>query len=96
MTETEKLNELDGYRYLGQGHFHPAIDLREYVFKMVQVKGPLTRLELKHLTKIPWTTLYDALILLVLQGRVKKYPQVPEKRGRPTILYIATAKGVEP
>ncbi len=94
MTESEEMNELYGHKYLGQGQFRPAIDLREYVYKVVQLKGPLTRLELKQLTQIPWTTLYDTLIRLVFQGRVRKYAQSLLTRGRPKILYEVTKREV--
>lgn len=87
MTETEKLNNLNKFEYQGQGQFQPKISIGVYLYQVIRAVGPLTRSEMMHLTKIPWTTLYDALTRLILENRIRKYPIIVQKRGRPQVLY---------
>ncbi len=81
-------NESD-YKYKGRGSFEPAINIREYLFKLIADKGPVTRSELTTMTGIPRTTIYDTIVKLMLDEQVRKYSVPSKKRGRPRVFYEA-------
>ena len=62
-------------------------DLKEFLYDLLRVQGPLTRGQLVELTGVARTTLYDTLDKLMLQGKVEKYQLKEAKKGRPTVFY---------
>jgi len=81
-TDKEKAHE-----YKGRGMFEPAINIKEYLFKIIADKGPITRSELTKETGIPRTTIYDTIVKLMLDEQIKKYSVPSKKRGRPRVFY---------
>ena len=77
---------MGSHEYLGGGIIVPAITLEEYLLKVLQ-EGPMTRGELKMVTGIPRSTLYDNLVKLILQDKVTKNSQSNKKQGRPRVYY---------
>ena len=75
------------HEYKGRGTFEPAINIKEYLFKIIAEKGPITRSELKNLTGIPRTTIYDTIVKLMLDEQIKKFSVPSKKRGRPRVFY---------
>lgn len=49
--------------------------------------GPIIRSDLVKVTNIPRSTIYDALVRLMLKGLVKNYPEKRRAPGRPKIYY---------
>ena len=60
------------------------------VFKTLREHNRLTRSELKEITRIPRSTLYDSLSRLILKGLVRKYPEKRATPGRPKVYYEIT------
>lgn len=50
-------------------------------------KRPMTRPYMVEELGIPRTTIYDALKRLMERGEVKRYPEFPNGRGRPKVLF---------
>ena len=57
------------------------------VYGVLQKYGPATRAMIVELTGLPRTTLYDALIRLMLKGYVRKFTEERNRRGRPKVFY---------
>ncbi len=83
-------DKTDDYKYKGRGSFEPAINIKEFLFKIIAEKGPITRSELKNLTGIPRTTIYDTIVKLMLDEKIKKYSVPSKRRGRPRVFYEKT------
>lgn len=75
------------YEYKGRGAFEPAINIKEYLFRLIAEKGPITRSDLTYMTGIPRTTIYDTIVKLMLDEHIKKYSIPSKKRGRPRVFY---------
>ena len=57
------------------------------VLSVLEDMGPLTRPEIVNITKIPRTTVFDALKRLELDERIRQYPVRSGERGRPRVLF---------
>ena len=77
----------NAFEYKGRGLFEPAINIKEYLFKLISGKGPITRSELTKLTGIPRTTIYDTIVKLMLDEQIKKFSVPSKRRGRPKVYY---------
>lgn len=75
--------------YKGKGVLEPPILMRDYLFHVINKKGPITRKELKDLTNIPRTTLYDTIVELIMSNKLEKYSVSNNERGRPKVYYKA-------
>jgi len=75
------------YEYKGRGNFEPAIPLKELILKTLKELGPLKRKDLSKVMGVPRTTLYDALMKLMLAEQVRKYAIPQRRRGRPWVFY---------
>jgi predicted ArsR family transcriptional regulator len=75
------------YEYKGRGNFEPAIPLKELVLKTIKELGPIKRKDLSKVMGVPRTTLYDALVKLMLDEQVRKYAVPQQRRGRPWVFY---------
>jgi hypothetical protein len=53
----------------------------------IRIFGPITRSELVQITKIPRTTIYDTIVKLMLDKKVRKYSVPSRRRGRPRVFY---------
>ncbi|MHA1129301.1 MAG: hypothetical protein ACTSQI_20155 [Candidatus Helarchaeota archaeon] len=84
-------NKESEYKYKGRGSFEPAINIKEYLSKLIADKGPLTRSDLSNLTGIPRTTIYDTIVKLMLDKQIQKYSVPSKKRGRPRVFYEAAS-----
>ncbi|MHA1265687.1 MAG: hypothetical protein ACTSRS_10695 [Candidatus Helarchaeota archaeon] len=73
--------------YKGRGAFEPAINIKEYLFKIIAERGPITRSELTAQTGIPRTTIYDTIVKLMLNEQIRKFSVPSKKRGRPRVFY---------
>ncbi len=62
--------------------------LPNVLHKILLKFGPMTRGKLNEITKLPRTTLYDALVKLLIKDQVKKVP-VNGTIGRPPIKWKA-------
>lgn len=85
-TSTSKTSSITDYQYLGGGILTPSISLETYLLEVLK-DGPMTRGELSAITRIPRTTLYDALVKLIIKDQVEKFSSSKRKRGRPNIYY---------
>lgn len=81
------IREAKAYEYKGKGIFEPSINIKEYLFKVIGKKGPITRSDMVRETGIPRTTIYDVLVKLMLEGFVRKFSLPSKKRGRPFVYY---------
>jgi predicted HTH transcriptional regulator len=79
--------ELNLPKYLGKGIFDPPANVEDIIFKVLGAKGDMTRSEMKELTKIPRTTIYDTIERLIYEEKIEKYPVFNKARGRPKIFY---------
>ncbi|MHA1649417.1 MAG: hypothetical protein ACTSYB_04405 [Candidatus Helarchaeota archaeon] len=84
------------YKYKGNGSFEPSIPIERYLYEIIKIYGPITRSKLRKLTGIPRTTIYDCLIRLLLQKRIRKFPIHSKKPGRPRIFYEVIRENVVP
>ncbi|MHA1143466.1 MAG: hypothetical protein ACTSRW_01940 [Candidatus Helarchaeota archaeon] len=75
--------------YKGRGALEPPINMKDYLYSIIKQKGPITRGELKELTNIPRTTLYDTIVKLIISNKLEKYSISSKKRGRPKVYYKA-------
>lgn len=75
--------------YKGRGALEPPIQMRDYLYSVIKERGPITRGELKELTDIPRTTLYDSIVKLIMTNKLEKYSVSNKKRGRPKVYYKA-------
>lgn len=60
------------------------------VLEILLREGPLTRSQLVKKTGVARSTLYDALVRLILQGHVTKFSERPTSPGRPKVFFQAT------
>lgn len=81
------VEEEPAFEYKGRGVFEPAINTKEYLFKLISSKGPITRSDLTKLTGIPRTTIYDTIVKLMLDEQIKKFSVPSKRRGRPRVFY---------
>lgn len=81
------VQDLKTFSYKGRGVFEPGIDIKEYLFQVIEKSGPITRGEIKELTSIPRTTIYDTIVKLILLKKIKKFTVSNKKRGRPKVYY---------
>ncbi len=77
----------NAFAYKGRGAFEPTINIKEYLFKIIADKGPITRSQLTGMTGIPRTTIYDTIVKLMLDEQIRKYAVPSKKRGRPRVFY---------
>jgi predicted ArsR family transcriptional regulator len=75
------------HAYKGRGVFVPAVNIKEYLYGIIKEKGPITRKEMTNHTGIPRTTIYDTIVKLMLDEKVRKYSVPSKKRGRPRVFY---------
>jgi len=75
------------FAYKGRGVFEPSINIKEFLFRLITTKGPITRSELTKETGIPRTTIYDTIVKLMLDEQIRKYSVPSKKRGRPRVFY---------
>lgn len=59
----------------------------KHLIKVLTDKGPLTRNQLMHATKIARSTIYDSLLRLMLKKFVNKYSEKPQGPGRPKVFF---------
>ena len=77
-------------KYLGRGVFQNSIiKMTDFLYDFIKNNGPITRTEIKEQTGIPRTTIYDSIVKLIIQKRIKKYVVMNKKRGRPKVYYKA-------
>jgi len=81
------IQDLKTFSYKGRGVFQPGIDIKEFLFQVIEKSGPITRGEIKELTNIPRTTIYDTIVKLILLKKIKKFTVSNKKRGRPKVYY---------
>ncbi len=81
------IQDLKTFSYKGRGVFEPGIDIKEFLFQIIEKSGPITRGEIKELTTIPRTTIYDTIVKLILLKKIKKFTVSNKKRGRPKVYY---------
>lgn len=74
-------------KYQGRGAFEPKTDINQYILGLIQTRGPLTRSQLKDITRIPRTTIYDTIVKLILDEKIRKYKVPCRSRGRPRVFY---------
>ncbi|NHI92796.1 MAG: hypothetical protein EAX96_09875 [Candidatus Lokiarchaeota archaeon] len=79
--------DLRSFSYKGRGSFEPNVDIKEFLFQIIEKSGPITRGEIKELTNIPRTTIYDTIVKLILMKKIKKFTVSNKKRGRPKVYY---------
>ena len=75
--------------YKGRGTLEPHVNMKDYLFSIIKEKGPITRGDLKELTNIPRTTLYDTIVKLIISNKLEKFSVSQRKRGRPKVYYKA-------
>ncbi len=75
------------FTYKGRGLFEPAINIKEYLLKLITNKGPITRSELTKETGIPRTTIYDTITKMLLDEQIRKYSVPSKRKGRPRVFY---------
>lgn len=81
---------LKKYEYKGNGVFEPEIGKQDFLFGVIKLVGPLTRTQLKNITGIPRTTIYDTVKVLIYRGLVEKYTIPTRRKGRRKIYYRIT------
>jgi len=81
------IQDLKTFSYKGRGVFEPGIDIKEFLFQIIEKSGPITRGEIKEVTNIPRTTIYDTIVKLILLKKIKKFTVSNKKRGRPKVYY---------
>ena len=59
----------------------------ETILTILKSKGDMTRNDLVDITGIPRSTLYDALLRLILKGKVSKYSERINGPGRPKVFF---------
>ena len=79
--------DLKSFSYKGRGIFEPFIDIKDFLFNVIEKTGPITRGEIKEITNIPRTTIYDTIVKLILMKKIKKFTVSNKKRGRPKVYY---------
>ncbi|MFQ6049962.1 MAG: helix-turn-helix domain-containing protein [Candidatus Paceibacterales bacterium] len=57
------------------------------VLKNLKGSEGKTRADIRNETGLPRTTIYDALVRLILKSQVEKFPENREIRGRPKQFY---------
>jgi len=78
------------YTYLGRGKFAETdLSVTQYVYELLVHLGPSTRPRLSKITKIPLTTVINALSRLVAQDLVDSFSQDRKTPGRPKVYYFA-------
>ncbi|TFG05457.1 MAG: hypothetical protein EU536_01775 [Promethearchaeota archaeon] len=80
-------DEKSAFEYKGRGVFEPIINIKEYLFRTIADKGPITRSELTKETGIPRTTIYDTIVKLTLDEQIRKFSVPSKRRGRPRVFY---------
>ncbi len=81
------VNERVGYLYCDFDEIEEVINLDEILLKLFDLYGGLTRAQLVEFTRIPRTSLYDALKKLMLQGKVTIEYRHNGIRGRPKTIF---------
>ena len=81
------IQDLKTFSYKGRGVFEPGVEIKEFLFQIIEKSGPITRGEIKELTNIPRTTIYDTIVKLILLKKIKKFTVSNKKRGRPKVYY---------
>ena len=79
--------KLEDYEYLSHGTFRPPIDIKEFVYKIIQQYGPISRNEIKERFNLPRTTIYDNIVKLMAFKQVRKQIMNNKRRGRPKVYY---------
>ena len=77
-------------QYRGRGIITPPINMQEWIFQIIDRDGPITRSEIVKETGIPRTTIYDIVVKLILNERVRQYSVPSGGRGRPQVFYEVT------
>lgn len=75
--------------YLGRGLFQPAVKLADYLWEFINENPLITRDEIERATGVPRTTIYDTIVKLMLDGRMKRELIPSKTRGRPRVGYLA-------
>lgn len=57
------------------------------ILEVLTKHGPLTRKQIVKATKIARSTIYDALLRLMLKKEVSKYSEKPRGPGRPKVFF---------
>lgn len=83
----ESVEGKPAFQYKGRGIFIPRIDIKDYLFWLVSTKGPISRGDLVEATGIPRSTIYDTLVKLILDERIRKFSVSSNRRGRPRVYY---------
>lgn len=78
---------LESHVYKGKGALEPPITMKDFIYGVIKEKQPITRGELKKLTTIPRTTLYETIVKLIIDNEVEQYTAGDKKRGRPKVYY---------
>ena len=95
LEETEHTNNMIVYSqrtafvYGEESEQMQQVAIEDFLLKILDEKGPITRSNLVSLTNIPRTTLYDILAKLIMEGKVEKKPVRTKKRGRPKVLFAS-------
>lgn len=88
LARIEDLEDLDHMKYLGDGKCYPSeVTIDDFILEYLS-RRPLNRTQLSILTKIPMTTLYDHLVKLMEDHKVKRFTNnFQNSRGRPKVYY---------
>lgn len=70
-----------------QGSIYNANKTDETILHILKSTGDMTRNDLVEATGIPRSTLYDALLRLMLKGKVTKYSERINGPGRPKVFF---------
>ena len=81
------INRRCAYVYGNSTDPSQTINLDDYLIDLLQFNGELSPSQMVEITKIPRSTLYDALARLIKNGKIVKLPKHKKKRGRPTVVY---------
>lgn len=64
-----------------------VMDLSHDIFLSLSTNGPLTRAELVKEISQPRTTIYDHLVIMISENKVRKFSRPTKTRGRPLIFF---------
>ena len=63
------------------------ITVKDYVLILLEEYGDLNRGDMNKISGIPRTTIFESLIKLELEGKIKRYYAERKERGRPITMW---------
>ena len=57
------------------------------IYRLLIEKGPMTRSTLMQATSIARSTIYDALLRMIIKGYIRKFSNEPTGPGRPKVYF---------